>query len=183
MTRSVARAIAPYAVILLLAAYLFYRAFGIAPGAEGQLGADFWPKAILLLTLLTCAGEIASKLLHGGRDGPDHEANESARYAAPEVDRDHAEVSAWTPWTGIALAAAYVFLLPELGYFLDTLVFVGAFIYLGNYRRPVVAASIGIVASLAFVFVFMKIVYVSLPMGVGPFGRLSALLMTAMGIK
>ncbi len=40
-----------------------------------------------------------------------------------------------------------------------------------------------LLGSLAFVFVFMKIVYVSLPLGVEPFSQVSLLLMRLMGIR
>lgn len=186
MKRSVAKAVAPYVVILLLCAYLLYHAFGIVHGVEGQLGADFWPKTVLLLAILTCGWEIVAGLRNGAAADRQHASGAPGRagLVLPPDAEDHSdEVASWIPWVGIALASAYVFLFSEVGYFLATLLFVTAFIYFGNYRRPGVAASVGVVASLAFMFVFMKIVYVSLPMGAGPFGWLSGRVMTAMGIK
>ena len=93
------------------------------------------------------------------------------------------ELTPMTPWVGIGITAAYVFAFPWIGYPLATFVYVAAFVYLGNYRRPLRAACVGIVASLGFMFLFMRIVYVSLPIGVEPFAQVSTLLMRAMGIK
>ncbi len=93
------------------------------------------------------------------------------------------EVGPFVPWIGIVLTVAYVSALPWLGYFVATLLYVTAFVYFGNYRRASVAAGVGIVASAAFMFLFMRVVYVSLPIGVGPFAQVSTLLMRAMGVK
>lgn len=178
--------IAPYAAILVTNVYLYFEALQIAPAGEGRLGADFWPKIILLLAMATCIWEIARRVgvrvvrnhrhRHGRFDDASLIPREKPTEGAPEVGR-------FVPWIGIALTAAYVFTFPWLGYFLATLLYVTAFVYLGNYRRAWVAAAIGLVASLGFMFLFMRIVYVSLPIGIGPFGQLSALLMRAMGIK
>jgi putative tricarboxylic transport membrane protein len=52
----------------------------------------------------------------------------------------------------------------------------------GHYRRWRVIGIASVAGSLAFVFVFMKIVYVSLPLGVGPFRHVSTGIMAALGI-
>jgi putative tricarboxylic transport membrane protein len=54
---------------------------------------------------------------------------------------------------------------------------------LGRYRRNGVIVSISLLGSLAFVFVFMKIVYVSLPLGIGPFQAVSVAILAALGIR
>ncbi len=181
-TRSFAvAAIAPYVAILALCAFLLYSAFGIAPAPEGQLGAAFWPRTVLTLAMLTCVFEIAW-ILRKARAEP--AADELDPAEAPESpDEPGAEVRPWVPCLGIALTIAYVLLFSELGYFLATTLFVFAFICCGGYRRRAVAGGIALVASLAFVFIFMKIVYVSLPMGAEPFAHVSAYLMALMGIK
>ena len=181
-TRSIAiTAIAPYVAILALCAFLLHSAFGIAPAPDGQLGAGFWPKTVLILAMLTCAFEIASTLRKTCTDAAVAELDAAE---APETHDDtRAEVRPWVPCLGIALTIGYVLLFSELGYFLATILFVFAFICCGGYRRRVVAGGIALVASLAFVFIFMKIVYVSLPMGAEPFAHVSAYLMALMGIK
>src|ERR1700687_999525 len=179
MKQSIPAAIGPYVVILLLSGYLYYQAFQISTTDDGQLGADVWPKTILFFPVLTCAWEIVRKLLFQ----TEVSASKLPPIVPPMDTGKASNVGPWTPWIGIALTAAYVLIFSELGYFLATCLFVTAFIYFGNYRRPVMAVAIGVVASLVFVFIFMEIVYVSLPIGVGPFADLSALIMSTMGIK
>ena len=53
----------------------------------------------------------------------------------------------------------------------------------GRYRRHGVSAVTALVGTLLLMFVFMKIVYLSLPLGVGPFETISLALMRLMGIR
>src|SRR5205085_9104624 len=86
-------------------------------------------------------------------------------------------------WIGIAITVAYAVLIEKLGFFLSTLLYLAAFMWIGRYRRLGVVAVTSLVGSLAFMFMFMKIVYVSLPLGMDPFSQVSFLLMRLMGIK
>jgi putative tricarboxylic transport membrane protein len=175
--------IGPYAVVLLVSVVLFYETLGITPAGDGKLGADVWPKSVLILAMITCVWEILrrirGRLAHGAR-GRDDRSRRSRD--AGGVD-DAAPAAGIAPWIGIGLTAAYVFAFPWLGYFLATLFYVIAFVYVGNFRRPFIAAAIGLAAAFGFMLLFMRIVYVSLPIGVEPFARLSTFLMGIMGIK
>ncbi len=86
-------------------------------------------------------------------------------------------------WIGIAMTVAYAVLIDKLGFFLCTLIYLVAFMWIGRYRRIGVILVTSLIGSLAFMFMFMKIVYVSLPLGVDPFSQLSFLLMRLMAIK
>ena len=85
--------------------------------------------------------------------------------------------------TGIALTVAYVALLGTLGFFIDTVLYIGALTRTGRYRRWPVVVSVALAGALAFMFVFMKIVYLSLPIGRPPFAFVSLALMQWMGIR
>lgn len=179
--------VGPYTVALIISCILYYCAQQIVPAAEGQLGADFWPKTILLLAIVTCAWEIGRSLVsnpsnRSARSAPDDAHAPSTPHADGGPHNMH-ELTPMTPWVGIGLTAAYVFSFPWIGYPLATCLYVAVFVYLGNYRRPLIAACVGMVASLGFMFLFMRVVYVSLPIGVEPFARISTLLMHVMGIK
>ena len=63
------------------------------------------------------------------------------------------------------------------------ILFVAAFVYTGNFRRPFIAACVGVAASTGFMFLFMRVVYVSLPIGIEPFASVSTTLMRLMGVK
>ena len=84
---------------------------------------------------------------------------------------------------GIALSVAYVWALPRLGFFTATVIYVAAFIALGGYRRWTVVATLSVVGTLLLLFLFMKVVYVSLPLGQGPFLQVTLALMQLMGIR
>ena len=168
----------PYVIVLAITLYLLYEAFQIRPVGEGQLGADFWPKAILVLAIITCVWQIVVTL-HSGSP-----AQESSAAAVPaDVPEEPAGVGRFTPWVGIALTVSYVLVFAKLGYFLATFLYASAFMYFGSYRRLPVALCIALVASSAFMFIFMKVVYVSLPIGVEPFAHVSTLVMSLMGVR
>ena len=70
-----------------------------------------------------------------------------------------------------------------LGFFSATVPYLAAFMALGGYRRWGVIAAVTVVGTLLLLFVFMKLVYVSLPIGRGPFAQVTLLLMQLMGIR
>jgi putative tricarboxylic transport membrane protein len=173
----------PYWVTLAVSAYLYHVALGIsAPGTGDQLGPDFWPKACLILMMLVCVAGIAKALLLGGRVREvDHEP---VMEGVPFEDQEEpAQRFPWLLGGGIALCLGYVVLFDVLGFFLDTFLFMLAFILLGRYRRMWIALASSLVGTLIFMFVFMKIVYVALPIGTPPFSAVSLLLMRLMGIR
>jgi putative tricarboxylic transport membrane protein len=84
---------------------------------------------------------------------------------------------------GIGLTVGYVALLSTLGFFIGTTLYIAALIRTGRYRRWPVIAVVAVGGALVFMFVFMRIVYLSLPIGVPPFAQVSLLLMQLMGIR
>jgi putative tricarboxylic transport membrane protein len=180
----------PYVIVFLLAGFLYYRATQIefaAPG--GRIGPDIWPKIILGLAMLTAAYEVIKNLIFfKGR----HEIDgvlESIIEAAPPGP--HAEVPGdapaksypWLLVIGAGMTIAYAALIPTLGFFLCTVMFLAGFTWVGRYRRKGVILASSLLGGLVFMFVFMKVVYISLPLGVGPFGQFSIFLMQLMGIR
>jgi putative tricarboxylic transport membrane protein len=85
--------------------------------------------------------------------------------------------------SGIVLTVLYVLVIERLGFFLTTFLYLAAFTWIGRYRRPVIVLVSSLVGSLFFMFMFMKVVYVSLPLGQGPFSQVTFLLMRLMGIR
>lgn len=189
MNKTTLRKIVPYSVVLVVAAALYAVAgqFDFAPHA-GRLGPDVWPKAILVLMMITCIFEITKTLLC--RQAADEiegllelVREESAETHAPDVPEEAAAVYLHLLLAGIGLTIGYVYLIDKLGFFLDTLAFMILFMVVGRYRKPGAVIAIGLLGSLSFMFVFMKIVYVSLPIGWAPFSLVSLALMQFMGIK
>ena len=61
--------------------------------------------------------------------------------------------------------------------------YVAAFLVLGGYRRWGVIGATSVVGTLCMLFLFMKVVYVSLPLGEGVFQQVSLALMQIFGIR
>jgi putative tricarboxylic transport membrane protein len=58
-----------------------------------------------------------------------------------------------------------------------------AFLALGGYRRWGVNAAVSLIGTFAIMFFFMRLVYVSLPIGEEPFAQVTLLLMKVMGVR
>lgn len=184
MRNRLARAL-PYFVVLAITGVLFVMANRIdfaAPG--GRIGPDFWPKVILALATVTCVYQIV-RTLFWDRE----EVGGVLESIIEEAPADAAEAAAPEPryprliLAGIALTVAYVVLIEALGFFLCTFLYLSAFAWIGRYRRTWVVLASGLIGSLAFMYMFMKVVYVSLPLGQGPFAQVTFFLMRVMGIK
>jgi putative tricarboxylic transport membrane protein len=182
----------PYVIVLLLSGYLFYAATQIeftAPG--GRIGPTVWPKAVLLLSMLTCAYAIIKNLLSDGVDEVDSSADGDGKLQVSQQPFDGAEQEPEPRmqsyprllFLGAALTVAYAALIPMLGFFICTVLFLGAFTWIGRYRRLGTILATSVLGGLVFMYVFMKVVYISLPLGIGPFGFLSLQLMKIMGIR
>ncbi|MDP1537529.1 MAG: tripartite tricarboxylate transporter TctB family protein [Burkholderiales bacterium] len=182
------RRLAPYALVSSAGLFLFYIAtqFDFHHRA-GTLGPDFWPKLILALLVIVCAGEIARILFANNPDADIGNVLEEITLSAdtgsePELP----EPAASNPWrllAGMAATLGYVALVATTGFFLTTAAYLAAFLVIGGYRqrKRIILLSVG--GALLLMFVFMKLVYVSLPLGSGPFAELTFLLMRLMGIR
>jgi putative tricarboxylic transport membrane protein len=172
--------ILPYAIVLAICAYLFYLATGIQySGPPGRIGPDFWPKTILLLAIATCCYEIVRRIVTV------RDAKTQTPDAIPDEAGGAPPPAAYPGLliAGIALTIAYLFLIERIGFFLCTFAYLAAFMLIGRYRRVGIVLLTSFVGALVFMFVFMKVVYVSLPIGQGPFAEVSLLLMKLMAIR
>ena len=156
----------PYAVMLAVSAGLYWAATRIEPGTGGRIGPGVWPKAIVVFMALLCLYEIVKRLARRGE----------ARAAAEEIPRAHRML-----WWGIGLIVAYVLLVPWVGFFAGTLLFLWSFQVAGGFRRHALAGFIALIGTMFLVLVFMRIAYISLPLGEGPFKVLSIGVMKLIG--
>jgi putative tricarboxylic transport membrane protein len=181
------RVIAPYAVVLVLACalYLVSTRFEYTPHA-GRLGPDIWPRAILILIAGVCLFRIVTALRAPRDEGPGGGVLQDVLASvAPGSDAppEPAETFPGLLVLGIAITIAYVWLLGLLGFALSTVLYIGAMIRVGRYRRWRVIVPTALAGSLVFMFVFQKIVYLSLPIGQSPFDAVSLALMRLMAIR
>jgi hypothetical protein len=182
------RQVLPHAVMLAASIALFWAAMRIDVDTGGRIGPGAWPKAIIVILGLLCAWEIAKRLLKGEAAGV---KGLVAGLTDDPAQAAEGEVAAGAPpaehprklWAGIALVTAYVVGAPWVGFFVATLVFLAAFPWIGGFRRPVIASAIALSGSLLLVVTFMRIAYISLPLGEGPFRALSLALMRAIGVS
>ena len=179
----------PYGVVGAIAAWLFHAAAQIDfHRRAGTLGPDVWPKLILGLMLAICVYEIVRLLVspqrRGGAGGVLQVMVEES-----EAKRGGAAADQAGPGSpllllgGIALTAFYVWIIQRLGFVLATAPYLVAFIALGGYRRWAINLAVSGIGTLVMMFFFMKVVYVSLPIGQEPYAQVTIALMRLMGIR
>jgi putative tricarboxylic transport membrane protein len=190
MTERLRRAL-PYAVLLIAAGLLYYATTLIdAPGSGGgRLGPDFWPKVIIAAMALLCIYEIGKRLIVGSThdaQGLTAALTHAPREAegtpvisekAAEETLDNRKLVA-----GVVLIAAFVFGVAYVGFFIGTALFLASFSWVGGYRRPLSVALVSLIGAFVLLVIFMRIAYVSLPLGIGPFQQVSTLLLRLPGL-
>lgn len=173
-----AERVLPYALVFGLAAFLLYRAEHFEfTAAAGQTGPDSWPKLILYMIMATSAFEGIRRLLVGrsGRAAPS-----VAPVTESPFERERADMR--VVFVAVLASVIYLALFEVVGFFCDTVVFILALIWIGRFRRFGTALTISIVATLLFMLVFMRVIFVALPLGIGPFEWLSTSLMRLLGV-
>jgi putative tricarboxylic transport membrane protein len=179
---------APYVIVGMGAAYLYYVASNFDfHRRAGTLGPDFWPKAILVLTIVVCVYEVVriaisrSAAQVGGvlENMVEESADQQADFGAEVAIEKHPLLLL----VGMIATLAYVALVQTFGFFLSTALYLAAFLALGGYRRWGVVAATSVLGALVLMFIFMKLVYVSLPIGTAPFSEVTLLLMKLMAIR
>ena len=172
------RAALPYALVMLAGAFL-YSQTGLfaALGREGHLGPAFWPRVVLALLMIVCAAEIGRVILF-------HRPGEKEAALTHSIAEDEdGERFPLLLAGGVAITLIYVPAMEAIGFFLATILYLAAFMWIGRFRRPLAVALTSVLGTLAFVYVFMKIVYVSLPLGAGPFRQFSAWVLAIIGVR
>ena len=182
MTQRVKAAL-PYILGLVIAAGLFSLAGTISYSPRpGQIGPDFWPRLAIGLMAAVCLFETV-RILALGTAGND------IRGIAERLDEEEPADDAEAPaqpillFGGMTLILGYAVLVPLFGFLLASYLFLIAFMYLGGARNHAaiwVSSTVGI---LAFAFVFIKIVYVSLPRGEPPFDQVTQIIMNLLQVN
>jgi len=175
LLRGKLRRSAAYAVILCCAVYLYYLAQHIEfEEVPGRVGPDAWPKIVLILLFATCVWQIGRIMIFGAP--PAASADDELPLSAGEGDFTYLALLA------IGVTVVYAYLLPILGFFVATVLYIAGIAYVGRYRRVVPLVLTSVIAPVALIFVFMKIVYVALPFGIGPFKDVTVVLLKVLGV-
>ena len=175
------RLVLPHGLMLVASVLLFWAATGIqANVGAGRIGPDAWPKSIIVVMGLLCAWEVVRRLAMRSRGDPG--ASAPAAVQDGEAAQAPPAMHVGKLAGGIALVAAFVAAVPWVGFFVATAIFLAAFPWFGGMRRPLLTGALGLGGSLALVVVFMRVAYISLPLGEGPFRALSLALLSAIGV-
>jgi hypothetical protein len=191
------RRVLPHLVMLLVSGLLYWAALQIdTRAAEGgrRIGPDFWPKAVILMMAVLCLYEVIKRLvvkssftaegltgdLQHDPSQPDAPAADATQAAqAPQAQREYPG----RLLGGIAVIGAFALGVDWLGFFVATAVFLAAFMLIGGLRRPVLACAIGAAGSFVLIVIFMRVAYISLPLGAGPFREVSLALLRLLGVS
>ena len=183
----------PFFIVLGVGFWLWHEAGGFALARAGRIGPEIWPRAILVLLIVSAAVGAIQALVRGIDESSASALIKSATRAVGregEIEAD-LQIEAGDPRTrqpfwagaGIALLLGFVAVVPYLGFTLATFILMFGVILCAGYQRPIIAGITAALGTLAFFAIFQRLVYVSLPLGVGPFKELSIALMAALGVK
>jgi putative tricarboxylic transport membrane protein len=179
MAAEKAKRMLPYVIIFLVSLYFYHLAGQFHFSAKpGNLGPDFWPKMLLGLTMAICLYEVAKTAFFLKRVPPKEATDEEPATAAP-AKKTYPVLLV----IGIAMTVAYAYFITILGFILCTFLYFALFMIVGRYRNFWAILANSIIGTLVLVVIFMKIVYVSLPLGQGPFSSVTLLVLKLMGIK
>ena len=176
----------PFAVLLGAAAYLFTRTLQFDfPRAPDRLGPDVWPQAILVLLMMTCAVAIGRALLLKDQANSEPEPSErpkafpgDAAAADPDVPSRY-----WLVAGGLLLFVAYPVALDYLGFLAATFLLMALFMLIGQWRNVVGVVTVSAAGTLVLFYIFRGIVYVSLPLGRGPFHDATVWIASLLGMR
>lgn len=167
LTRGMRRPLLEWASwsLIALAAWVQTGSFD-APIDEYAFGAAGWPRAVCLAILVGAAAQLL--LAWHARNGGNGVAPATADAARPRLALR----------LGILLLPlAYLYLMPTLGFFLMTPVFILLLLLLLQVRTPAALAGVTCVVYGLVLLIFTRLFYVALPVGrIDPFYSLNTLI-------
>jgi putative tricarboxylic transport membrane protein len=160
------RAAAPLLGVVVAVALLAASRGLDSVAAPGQLGPAFWPRLVLVGLIVACLAKVVQE----------------ARAPAPSQAEVGPPLARGRLAAAVALIVLYVLLAPALGFPLTTTAFIAAFMTLSGTRSPLVLGLCAVGGTAALLYLFVKLVYLPLPKGDGPFEALTVALYRALGI-
>jgi hypothetical protein len=164
--RDIARRIAPEVAVLAVCVVLWSRT-GAFTSNMGGPGPAFYPR--LLIGLLAVAMLVV--LLQNIRKFRRERAGQSPSQEHPgdedEIDGEH--LSARRVYTAVGFSVAYVVGTLYLGWVIATVAFLVSFLYVSGKRRLWLTVPLSAGLAILFAFIFVKVVYIALPTGIGIF--------------
>lgn len=145
--------------------------------APDELGPRFWPRLCLAAMLVLTALDATMAFWASRR--PSSAVDEAAALASAPEKRPE---SMALLFGGLLLVTAYAVATVVVGFALATMTFLVAFSYLGGYRHMPSLLAVAFGTTLALLYIFVYLVYVSLPLGLGPFLEMNVGLYRLLGI-
>lgn len=168
---------------IVLGRFIVEDASLVADMSRGLATPLTWPKLMLAgvgLCAIGWAVEEGWKAFHALPPPP------SAAEEAVEFGDVGFEEEAAVPFLpvalGLALAIAYAFLIPTLGFTVATVAFLVLWFAIGGIRKPLQLAAVSILGTIVVLFVFVKLALMPLDRGVGAFGDFTIALFRLLGI-
>lgn len=174
--------VAPELVGLALVAVLWPATTGLESSAGGP-GPAFFPQVLLvLLTLASLIGLVVE--VRRSRAGSSRARVASAAAEAPvtDVGPDEDETHLPRALQAAALVLAYVAATAVMGWVLASTAFALVFLVLSGHRRPLPVLAVALVAPQVLAYLFVKVVYIALPTGVGLFDTVTVALYRLFGV-
>ena len=167
----------PYLIPLALAVFLYWRAgqFDIV-SQPGRPGPDLWPKMICVALGLTAFIGLVGAIF--GRETAEAGIEAKTDTGPPPAPETNPELV----WIGIATVGLYILALPYLGFVVATILLAAALLVTGGMRRWALVPVAALALAAAFSVIFLRIVYVALPLGEGWFRAASLALYRLIGV-
>jgi hypothetical protein len=166
----------PELALLAAAVYFFVLAGSFSGSSDpGQLGAGFWPRMAATGLIIALLARIFQTLR--ARKKPIVRIRSEFEEDAPEAPFDNTRVA-----IAMGLAVGYVLATMFLGFMIATAVFLTVFIWIGGQRRWYVPL-VGALGALVATVVFVGLVYVALPTGVGVFDTVTVAVYQLLGLQ
>jgi putative tricarboxylic transport membrane protein len=173
-------------ILVVAAIYFFNLATQFEYSQRGeQLGPGFWPKLLLGIIIILTLVDIVLALCKGGKPATEvssaenNEVLEAGEGLQDEVQKRYPKLLIM----GGLMTVAYVYLIGIIGFALCTFFYLAGFMYAGRFRRHVMIWVSSLVGTVFLVFLFIKVVYVSLPTGIPPFEGLTLMIYSLLGVN
>lgn len=137
----------------------------------GQLGPYFWPRAILILLMISC-GIKSLEILSAGKEA------ETTGEAGPPLPPIHIPKLAAL----IAMVIGVVFAMDKIGFLLSNFFFLLIFLFLTGLRRKFLLLLISAGGTVVLLYLFVKVVYLPLPKGMWFFDDITLFLYRLLGV-
>ena len=147
----------------------------------GGPGPAMYPRILIGLLAIAMTVRIFQQVRENRSDARAAQADDDV---VPEegVEFDASLIDSRKVWLAVALSVAYVFGTIYLGWLIATFAFTIVFLVMAGKRKPLIIVPTALVFAFGLTYVFVKIVYVSLPTGVGVFDIINVRLFELTGI-